>query len=330
MNDSTQSEQRSAAGNGVTSVERAVLLALYAETPLHPGTGQSTGVIDLPVQRERHTGFPLIPSTSLKGSLRSVAEQRWRNDQDLVSILFGPEPDSRGDLYAGALAFTDARLLAFPVRSLQHVFLWITCPLVLGRLARDWRLAGHRFEAVAIELPASGKLRVSPGFASGTVVLEDLLLQVEPSAEWSATIERLVSFLPKGNAHRVYSEKFRRHHVLANDEDFAYLVKHATSVTARIKLNQKKTTTGDGGNLWYEETIPTDSLFYELVFAESPRSPGGEIQSATDVRAKLLELLAGDPFFLQVGGNETVGQGWCTVHAIGNRRGGSSANGANT
>jgi len=28
------------------------LLSLYAETSLHPGSGSSTGVIDLPVQRE--------------------------------------------------------------------------------------------------------------------------------------------------------------------------------------------------------------------------------------------------------------------------------------
>jgi CRISPR-associated protein Cmr4 len=34
------------------------LMSLHALTFLHPGTGQSTGVVDLPVQRERHTGSP--------------------------------------------------------------------------------------------------------------------------------------------------------------------------------------------------------------------------------------------------------------------------------
>ena len=28
------------------------------ETPLHMGTGTELGVVDLPIQREKHTGFP--------------------------------------------------------------------------------------------------------------------------------------------------------------------------------------------------------------------------------------------------------------------------------
>ena len=42
------------------------ILTLYAETSLHPGTGQTTGVVDLPIQRERHTGFPKIEATGFK------------------------------------------------------------------------------------------------------------------------------------------------------------------------------------------------------------------------------------------------------------------------
>ena len=70
------------------------ILSLYAETSLHPGSGSSTGVIDLPVQRERHTGFPIIPPTGVKGTLRQQAELLWpKTDGKLhstVSVLFGP------------------------------------------------------------------------------------------------------------------------------------------------------------------------------------------------------------------------------------------------
>ena len=48
-----------------------------------------------------------------------------------------------GNSHAGAITLTDARILAFPVRSLKGVFAWVTCPAVLERLARDLGLARH-------------------------------------------------------------------------------------------------------------------------------------------------------------------------------------------
>ncbi|MBI4497301.1 MAG: type III-B CRISPR module RAMP protein Cmr4 [Chloroflexi bacterium] len=302
-----------------------VVLALYTETPLHPGTGQSTGIVDLPVQRERHTDFPIIPSTSLKGSLRRLAEGRWSGRDGLVDLLFGPRPQAGGgsDLHAGALAFSDARLLAFPVRSLTDVFLWVTCPLALGRLARDLRLAA----AAAPDLSSPDQLQPAPGRLiaaderSGTVVLEDLSFQVDRDGAWSDLAAWLAELLPAGEAHRTYREKFARHVALISDGDFAYLVKHATQVTARVALNEHKTTTGGGGNLWYEETVPADSLFTTLVLPEEPRTPLERRQragtpSAEAVRDQFLELVHGDPFFVQVGGNETVGHGWCAVRVL--------------
>ena len=45
------------------------LLYLFTRTPLHVGAGSSVGAIDQPVVRERHTGFPIIPGSSIKGVL---------------------------------------------------------------------------------------------------------------------------------------------------------------------------------------------------------------------------------------------------------------------
>ena len=44
------------------------ILYLFTRTPLHVGAGSSVGAIDQPIQRERHTGFPIIPASSLKGT----------------------------------------------------------------------------------------------------------------------------------------------------------------------------------------------------------------------------------------------------------------------
>ena len=45
------------------------LLGLHAQTALHPGSGTALGTVDLPVQRERHTHWPTIAGSALKGIL---------------------------------------------------------------------------------------------------------------------------------------------------------------------------------------------------------------------------------------------------------------------
>ena len=49
-------------------------LFLICETPLHVGSGSDLGIVDLPIQRERHTNFPKIEASSLKGALREAFE----------------------------------------------------------------------------------------------------------------------------------------------------------------------------------------------------------------------------------------------------------------
>jgi len=138
------------------------LLFLYCETPLHAGTGAGVGAIDLPIQRERITGLPILQASGLKGALRSALEiparipaarDQWKKAEDKNSavakedyqrflpydVLFGPDTD-RAHWHAGALSLSDAKLLLFPVRSLVGVFAWATCPLILERFCRDLKL----------------------------------------------------------------------------------------------------------------------------------------------------------------------------------------------
>jgi CRISPR-associated protein Cmr4 len=298
-------------------MSEALLVSLLAETQIHVGTGQSTGVIDLPVQREAHTGFPTLPVSGTKGSLRELATRRWKDDR-MVKAIFGPEAQD-GDLHAGAFAPTDARLLAFPVRSLTDVFAWVTCPLVLSRLARDLHLAGmDGFALPDAPLSGAATLAYDDHPADLPLVLEDLSFDAGHDSRWAELTGKIAeSFLPKGDPHKFVREHVKKKLVLVSDEDFGYLVEHATQVSARVSLNERKTTTGDGGNLWYEETVPADALFYLLVLADEPRTPanGGvpDLERAEDVRKQLEELLDGH---VRLGGNETVGQGWCSVRCV--------------
>jgi CRISPR-associated protein Cmr4 len=242
-------------------------------------------------------------------------------------VIFGPQVSGGQPLHAGALAFTDARLLAFPVRSLSEVFIWITCPLALGRLCRDLALAGHNATGLYIPAVQRGKavVPVVPGTTpqagqppgsqqgqlSGTLVLEDLSFQAVPDPQWGATAQRIASMLPSGAEHSYHRGKLACHLAVLHDDDFGYLVQHATPVTARIVLKDETKTTD---NLWYEESIPADTLFYCLVKPEQPRAAHGSLTSAAAIGNKFEDLVGKQ--YLQIGGNETVGHGWCAIRLV--------------
>lgn len=187
--------------------QAACMLYVYVETPLHAGSGRGLGGVDLPIQRERVTGYPVVQASSLKGKLRAEAYQwsdyvlrregyqseveaelrregqiqddeilkreaarraRVRAAQQMgLEAVFGPETD-RADAHAGAVSPSDARLLLFPVRSLAAVFAWTTSGGVLARFLRDARAAG-----------------LAPNWRAPTVTAQDGAL-VAPNTELKA------------------------------------------------------------------------------------------------------------------------------------------------
>ena len=80
-------------------------LFFICETPLHAGSGSDLGIVDLPIQREKHTGFPKVESSSLKGAIREAVEGVFikkattedekkvakNRKNEIVTALFGPE-----------------------------------------------------------------------------------------------------------------------------------------------------------------------------------------------------------------------------------------------
>lgn len=121
---------------------RSQLLFIYTESPLHAGTGAGLGPVDLPIQRERSTDYPIVQASGVKGALRSEAEG---SDAD-INAIFGPE----GAEHAGAFSASDARVVLFPVRSLKGVFAWVTSIDVLARFLRDADIAGV---SLTLDLP---------------------------------------------------------------------------------------------------------------------------------------------------------------------------------
>ncbi len=279
------------------------LLFIHALTGLHPGSGTALGVVDLPVQRERHTDWPLIPGSSLKGVMRAECAQNNRKDKDVLAA-FGPETEADSD-HAGAVAFSDARILAFPVRSLTGVFAWVTCQDVLTRLSRDLRLvAGGGFPAVpSVEKDKAACAENSPLLAhSQQLMLEEFEFSragdAGEIANWIA---------PRAVGDRATQDRLRSHLAVLHNDDFTHFVRNATEVVARVGLDEQKTVRK--GALFYEEYLPPETLFYSLVLCSRSRL-GSHPKSAADI----LKWLRGKaPRTLQIGGGETVGKGFCAV-----------------
>ena len=105
-----------------------------------PAPGGGWGRWDLPIQRDRTTGYPIIQASGVKGSLRAEADGKMAPPQDFLAV-FGPDTNHASD-YAGALSCGDACVLLFPVRSLAGVFAWVTSLEALARFERAAALAG--------------------------------------------------------------------------------------------------------------------------------------------------------------------------------------------
>lgn len=295
---------------GTGSGTSAAILYLHAQTAMHPGSGTALGTVDLPVQRERHTQWPVVPGSALKGILRDRCRRRNGNNGALFAA-FGPET-SEADKHAGALSVTDARILAFPVRSLRGVFAWVTCRAVLTRFERDLVLAGRAGGLGTLPDLAPGEAAVATG--SPLLVDEDKLVFEEfefirrhDSGPWGGFVAAEAVGDPATQA------RLEKHLVVLHDDDFTHFVRHATEVVARVAL-EYETKTVRPGALFYQEFLPAETLFYALVLAGASRREGDSRQSA-EMLAYLSDTLGETPV-LQVGGDETTGKGLCAARLV--------------
>ena len=250
--------------------ERAIL-TFYSETPIHMGAGQSVSYVDLPVQRERHTSFPILWSSGIKGVVRDLALRVW-NDKDKVETIFGPE-DGSSD-FASCISITDAKILLYPVRSLKGVFAWITCPFVLKRFKEDLKAAGINFEKEIekeIEILDDEKIGISQNsklkINNDEVVLEEFVFKVDNTQ--FQNVSDLANFLKKFLPDNSLIQSLENHLAIVSDNVFKDFVNYAVEVRTRIRIDQARGTVKEGA-LFTEELIPSESIFYSLVFITDP------------------------------------------------------------
>jgi len=348
--------------------QTSALLFLYNETPLHPGTGTGIGDVDQPIQRETYTQFPVIHDSGVKGASRHDMAEDWnireierrikeleseagRSDEQQQELqekkekiasfeaVFGPDVGSgREHEHGGALGFSDARILLFPVRSLQGLFAWVTCPLALDRLRRD-------LSKVVPETAPSAKEPSSsvPALPEALASLDALLQRPLPSVETAWASDDCSARIPSDGHDEIVLEDFTftcsdgdrsphvdvvgrwlasralpqadafahmRHRmpsslVVVADEAFRDFTRFSTEVVTRIRIGETGTVVT--GALWNEEHLPPDCLLYSL-------TPAMRSQKKTlDMGAgKVLETFADhleDHSLIQFGGGKSLSRG---------------------
>lgn len=287
-------------------------LFLYAVSPVHMGAGTAFGLIDSPIQRERHTEYPLFAGSGLKGAIRHRFAQIWPKQDDLLNRLFGPEG---GELYAGAVSFGDAQLVVFPVRSAKRGYVYATCPLALARANRLLGLLGKPSLPANNAQPAEGKASVCDAGLLDTdkLALEAFEYTAGETAELKAVAAWLAdNALPQGDAHAFFRNKIKTDLVLLSDEDFGYFVKNATVVEPHVKIDDKTGTAKDGG-LFYVENLPPESLLLAPLMASQERS-GKQETPAEAVLSHVIPNLDGQ--LVQIGGDATTGRGQIVITAL--------------
>ena len=309
-------------------------LFFICETPLHAGSGSDLGIVDLPIQREKHTGFPKIESSSLKGAIREAVEGVFIKNattedekkaakarkNKIVEALFGPE-DPNNDAHMGALGFSDARLLLFPVKSMKGVFAWVTCPKVLDQFKRDMNIVksmenpSSTFEVSGddYKVDTEGVCKLLNEDKSNLKINNSKSILLE---EYAFTYQAAVITVGSQSLQEWFStnlptewkDKIEQDIVILSNDDFKDFVNLSTEVITRTAIDNIKGTVKPGA-LFTEEFLPAESVMYSLVMA-SPvfKKDRGDLETADKVMAKFTDVIGTLPV-MQIGGGATLGKG---------------------
>ena len=290
--------------------QNKAIMFLYAVSPVHMGSGSAIGIIDNPIQRERHTGHPCFAGSGIKGAVRHWFEAKTA-DRTLIDRLFGPK---EGSLHAGAVSFGDGQLVLLPVRSLKNAYVYATCPQALARAKRLMGSIGNAADWPDCDV-AEGCCVVS----TQDLCTEDDRLHLETfeyRAREEQALGRMASdlaakALPAGSGYDFFRKKIESDVVVLSDTEFGYFAENATLVEPHVRINDSTGTADDGG-LFYTENLPPESLLMAPLFTSASRENGTDGGSADRLNASavLAEIKAAmDGGLLQIGGDATSGRG---------------------
>ncbi|MGO9115064.1 MAG: type III-B CRISPR module RAMP protein Cmr4 [Thermoguttaceae bacterium] len=299
---------------------------LHALSPTHAGIGRGVGYIDLPIDRDGITGWPIIRGSAFKGvwadyytgqllgpdKCKKDARKADTPEGRLLKAAFGIAGDDNNS-NAGALIPTDAQLVCLPVRSFRGTFAWCTSPLCLQMLRRTLSLAGEpglpdapKELADNVAHHATVTSLVEETVEGTKVFLEDLdftAQECQAATKWAANIAEWV-FPGSEQPDEDWRTAFKKRFVVLPDSAFDFLCETGTEVHTRVKIDPEMKVVEEGA-LWTEESLPAETILAGIVQSDRVFGRNGE-----DITPNgLLDRFAKDSLTLQIGGKATVGRG---------------------
>lgn len=293
--------------------EAARIYWLHALSPLHVGMGRGDGYIDLPLLREKVTNWPIVPGSSTKGVFADTWQARDESRDPNAKTHYKRElhaafgSSGKDVANAGALLFSDARIMCLAVRSLYGTFAWCTSPLVLQRFARDLQAAGctgwpegpPSTDVAHVPQTEDDASSADSVLVSGKkLYLEDLDIDVQPCPTARQWAQKLAEQVFEDAAwHRAFIKRF----VVLPDEEFNFLSDTGTEVQAHVRIDPDFKRVAQG-QLWYEESLPAESILSGMVWCDDPATRVNGV-----AKQDVIDLLKDR--VLQMGGKATTGKG---------------------
>jgi CRISPR-associated protein Cmr4 len=290
---------------------------LHTLSPTHAGIGRGVGYIDLPIDRDGVTGWPILRGSGFKGVWRDWAVQ---HNKEQIELAFGRADKDGESANSGALIPTDAKLVCLPVRSFRGTFAWATSPLCLHMLRRTLGLSGlNGLPAAASDLSdgvahctSTSILKEVAQIPHETVpnqqrivekiYLEDLdfnAVQCPTATAWAAKLSSWVF-----GENDPWSLEFQKRFVVLPDSAFDFLCETGTEVHTRVRIDDEMKVVAKG-QLWTEESLPAETILMGLIQCDRVFGRSGEDVTSQD----LLDRFAKSALKLQLGGKATVGRG---------------------
>lgn len=273
---------------------------IKAVTPMHVGSGQDLGIVDMPIQREKNTNIPKIEASSLKGAIKHHLYHKLKAKDkgiDELYACFGSEDDSN---QASHIAFTDAKLLFFPIKSFNNIFTLITCPYILKRFVRDYNMSCKTETEKKLLAIDFNKWNVEVGKGvfeqNENLILEEYVIEKTSDIKNNKILDDIKKLkLTDGEDQRI---------AIISDSDFVDFVTMYTEIITRNKIDPDTGINKNGG-LFTEEYLPSESILYYLTLY----SPRFNKDSEKDGVSEAIEFYKNMSEVFQIGGNETLGKG---------------------
>lgn len=297
--------------------KQAKIFYIHTVSPMHVGSGSDLGIVDMPIQREGHTGFPKIEASSLKGSMREAFEMEGRANVDVLLktyMSFGYDEtnapsavqeafkEKKDREFAGALGFSDARILLFPIKSAKGIFAWITCSMVLKKFIKDLKISDNEQTFTIIENSITNDSKIN--IDNSSVILEEYQIAVIKDAN----TQQVAEFLATELNNNEIKEKL----IILSDDDFKDFVTLSTEVITRTKIDNVTGTVQDGA-LFTEEYLPSETVMYSLALASPVMTKVTQIQNLSSDDEVMNFFSSTVPAIMQIGGNATIGKGIVSI-----------------